>query len=125
MNSGSVDIKTTDFAEEYSGAGFTITVFNKDLAEPWVNPNFEVCKPSALGQRFPRPNKEEAVAKYREWIRGRGRNNIAIQKELLVLFQAMKRHRRIGLVCVCHPAPCHAGEIAMLLLEYAFYERPG
>jgi hypothetical protein len=91
-----------------------ITVVNK---KQYKGDGEYIGRPSVLGNQFTHldhglaqykvATREEAVEKYREWLRVEWRKNGAVKKELMRLVAQYQRDRKLTLICWCAPEACH------------------
>lgn len=86
-----------------------------------------VCRPSPLGNPFSHkpsqfavtrvPSREEAVARYREWLDGKlGDLRSPQSLELSRLLRIFAARGELTLLCWCHPLQCHAGVVREVML---------
>ena len=126
LASGKVQVRTTDYFMEYTAAGYTVQVFNRSVYDGLDgDPKFAIDGKSVLKNKFERAagDPRRSNRRYEEWMRGKGGKTHAVQLEIKKLWMALKARKRIGLECHCHPRPCHGETLAMVLLEFAQYER--
>lgn len=111
---------------EYSAAGYTVQVCNRGQYDGFDgDAKFPIDGKSVLADKFAKPagDPRRSLRRYEKWMRGEGGKKHAVQLEIKKLWMALKARKRIGLECHCHPRPCHGETLAMVLLEFAQYER--
>jgi hypothetical protein len=60
--------------------------------------------------------REEAIARYRRWLRAQWRHDGAVRQELERLAAKYRRDGQLTLRCWCAPRPCHADVIREAVL---------
>ena len=103
-----------------------IQVVNKRFHKPTPN-DYYIGRPSVLGNRFTHlsskfpdvikvATRDEAVAKYKDWILEQLKTNEAVQNEIAQLAELYHNGQNINLVCYCAPNSCH-GQIIKEVIE--------
>lgn len=124
--SGAVSVKETDFFVEYGALGLRVFLFNRDAYPSFVEEaTFKIDGHTRLSNFFDKKehDAQKRAERFNQWIRGPGRVNKGAQDELLKMWKALRQYGRVGLECHCYPRPCHGTVIALLLLEWAHFER--
>ena len=90
-----------------------ISVMNKKV---YKGMGVYIGRPSVLGNQFSHlegtlakykvGSREEAVSKYKEWLRAEWVKGGAVKQELLRLVELSKQGDLV-LICWCKPLPCH------------------
>lgn len=105
----------------------TITVVNKyKLTGKEVNCEY-IGRPSPLGNPFSHlkgtkaqhlvKDRDEAVAKFEEYLRDRINKDLNITQEMKRLYKLWQTEGELTLVCWCAPKACHGDVIKKLLEE--------
>ena len=126
LASGEVQVRTTDFFTEYSAAGYKVSVYNRGVYDGYDgDASFQIDGKSVLTNKFEKAagDPRRSLRRYDEWIRGEGGKKHSVQLAIKKMWMMLKARKRIGLECHCHPRPCHGETLAMVLLEFAQYER--
>ena len=102
-----------------------IQVVNKKV---YKGDGYYIGRPSALGNPFSHlPNtlavyrvasREEAIEKYREWLREKLKTDNEVSREFRNLVKFYRKFGELTLICWCVPKACHGNVIRELMNEY-------
>jgi len=82
------------------------------LGNPWTHT-------SSKRASFQVDTREEAIAKYGEWITDRLRYSNSQSRAFNECVRKLVAERELTLMCFCKPLPCHADILAKLMLQAA------
>lgn len=118
-------VKKTDYFTAYEAVGYKAIVYNRGVYDGFDGDLSFKIDEGALRNKFQKPagDRRRAVVRYEKWIRGKGGKLQPVQNELAAMWIGLKQRTRIGLNCCCLPMPCHGDILALLLLEWAHFER--
>lgn len=89
-----------------------------------------IGRPSVLGNpfthlpvantlaKFSVATRDEAVDKYRDWLREQYKANPAVRKELLRLIAIYETTSELILICWCAPLKCHGDVLKRIIEDY-------
>lgn len=64
-------------------------------------------------------NRDEAVERYREWIKEQWRSNPFVEKELFRITEIAIKNDEVTLICWCSPLRCHCEYVAKMIIYIA------
>lgn len=108
-----------------------LVINKKDYGASWIasKGGIYIGRPSVLGNPFSHKSgtlakykvasRDEAIEKYREWLRAEWLKNGEVKQELLRLARLYRKHAELVLVCWCKPEPCHGDVLAEVIKKIA------
>jgi len=99
----------------YKGPGIYIGRGKDPRSAPFGNPFTERPLETTLA-KFQVASREEAIARYRMWVREQWESDAHFRRCLIFLVKKHLRGEQVVLICSCAPKPCH-GDVLKELIE--------
>ena len=103
-------------------ASGSVLVVNRRSFQVLPHGAITIMRPTIWGNPFhvsSTCSRDEAIAKYRRWLRLEYAKKGVIYQQLHILARRYKNGETITLVCCCKPLPCHGDVIALAIRAIA------